>query len=354
MKLLIISQTYPSKDEIYQNAYVHTRSLYYKKFGHSVDVISFAASNQYSQDGIPVYSESGFKTLVANNKYDAVVFHAPNLRNHIRFFITNLAILPKVFFVFHGFEVLCTSKYYPEPFAFKKESQIKKFFINCYDVVKCFLMRLIIKKYGGEKLKLIFVSKYLSSLFEDNIKIPFAEFKKYSEVIHNPVHPVFLDNKYESLNREKLCITIRSFDKSVYAIDKVVEIAKNNPEYTFHIYGKGEYFKHNKKPKNVMVFDGFLTPEELVKTINKYRFAIMLSRHDSQGVMATEMAYFGIPLIASNIPAAREMFGGESGIKLVDHTDIKLDELVFEQNESIRSKVSLENTVIKELEYIGA
>jgi glycosyltransferase involved in cell wall biosynthesis len=354
MKLLIISQTYPSKNEIYQNAYVHTRSLYYKKFGHSVDVISFAAKNQYSQDDIPVYPESDFKKLVANNKYDAVVFHAPNLRNHIRFFITNLAILPKAFFVFHGFEVLCTSKYYPEPFAFKKESKFNRLLVDCYDVVKCFLMRLIIKKYGGEKLKLIFVSQYLSSLFEENIKIPFAEFKKYSEVIHNPVHPVFLENKYDDSSREKLCITIRSFDKSVYAIDQVVEIAKNNPDYTFHIYGKGEYFKHNKKPSNVMVFDGFLTPEELVKTINKYRLAIMLSHHDSQGVMATEMSYFGISLIVSDIPAAREMFGGEMGVKLVDRTNIKLDELVFEQNESIRSKVSLENTVLKELEYIKA
>jgi glycosyltransferase involved in cell wall biosynthesis len=354
MKLLIISQTYPSKNEIYQNAYVHTRSLYYKKVGHSVDVISFAASKQYSQDDIPVYPESGFKTLVANNKYDAVVFHAPNLRNHIRFFITHLAVLPKVFFVFHGFEILRTSKYYPEPFAFKKESKFNRLLVDYYDVVKCFLMKLLIKKYGGEKLKLIFVSQYLSSLFEENVKIPFVEFKEYSEVIHNPVHPVFLENKYDEINREKLCITIRSFDKSVYAIDKVMEIAENNPDYTFHIYGKGEYFKHNKKPKNVMIFDGFLTPEELVKTINKYRFAIMLSHHDSQGVMATEMAYFGIPLIASNIPAAREMFASERGVKLVDRTDIKLDELVFERNQSLRSKVSLENTVLKELEYIGS
>ncbi len=361
MKILVVTQVYPTEKNLYQGAFIHTRSLFYKKNNLDLDVISFSAPKQYVYEDINIYTENDFQALTVQKHYNTVIFHAPNLRNHIRFFLMNFKKLPKIFFIFHGHEILKTRFYYPEPFSFKKSnfSPAIKFLNRIYDAFKCLVLKQIITKFGGKKISFIFVSEYLKNLAVSNIGISLDLLNKYSAVIHNPVSPEILECKYDYTNkRDNICITIRPYDESVYAIDKVLEIAEQNPDYLFHIYGVGEYFDFNAKPVNVEVFKQYINPAEFAEILNKYKAAIMLSHHDSQGVMATEMAYFGIPLVVSDIPAAREMFGSLSNINFIDNKKPVLDLDKFtnqcSKNEdlSFRLKMSPEKTIQKEIEYI--
>lgn len=361
MKILVVTQVYPTEQNLYQGAFIHTRSMFYKLNGIDVDVISFSASKIYIYESVRIFTEKDFPLLIDKKRYDAVIFHAPNLRNHIRFFLTNFKKLPKVFFILHGHEVLKTRLYYPEPFSFKKSifSLTIKFLNTIYDSFKCLVLKQIIAQFCGKKISLIFVSDYLKNLAASNLGISLDHLNKHSTVIHNPVSPQILEYKYDyTKKRENLCITIRPYDESVYAIDKVLEIAKQNPDYLFHIYGVGKYFDFNTKPINVEVFKKYINPKEFVEVLNKYKAAVMLSHHDSQGVMASEMAYFGIPLVVSDIPAAREMFGSLSNIKFIDNKKPVLslekftNECSISENLGFRLEMSTEKTIKKEIEYI--
>ncbi len=361
MKLLIITETYPDTSHKYEQTYVHTRLLSYKRKGIEVEVISFKCRKHYCYEGISVNPPKLFKKLLKLNNFEAIICHAPNFRNHIRVLLINYFRLPYIIFVFHGHEILINNHYYPSPFDFQKtiSSKIKGYFSFIYDHIKCFLLQKLIAIFGGKKLSLIFVSKYLKDLFIQNVKLSQDIISSFSAVIHNGLNEPFISENYNfSSPKTADFITIRPYDKSVYAIDIVLEIAKQNPEYNFHIYGKGNYFIHNTIPLNVKVFPHYFTPLELSKKLNNYKAALMPSYHDSQGVMACEMAAFGIPLIISKIPATKEMFKAVKNIFYLNNKKPIFNAAEFFKsmkpatNSQLINYLSDKNTAIKELVFI--
>jgi glycosyltransferase involved in cell wall biosynthesis len=359
MKFLILAENYPDISGGYRQQYIHNRLISYNSQGISSDVISFDCVNRYYIDGIKVYPSRMGRELMEKNKYDAVISHAPNLRNHIRFLLLNFKLLPsKVFFIFHGHEILIKSDYYPEPYKFQKRFYypIKKVIHDLYDFIKLKLLTVIIKKYLGNRLYIIFVSEYLKRLFLKGIEIDDALLEKNSLVINNGIHAYFLEQDYQIDGKHPYdFITIRNYDKSVYALDSIVRLALKNPKYNFHIYGIGSYFNYNKKPLNITLFQTFKNPSDIPELLSKYKAAVMLSRHDSQGVMACEAASFGMPIIVSDIPASREMlsYGGNVYFMKDENIDLKaVLETKILDNKKLKDKFSAENTSKQELKFI--
>ena len=98
----------------------------------------------------------------------------------------------------------------------------------------------------------------------------------------------------------------------------VCEFARANPNYTFHIYGKGRFFDFFDKPGNVKVFDYHINQDDIPYLLNDYRCALMPTRCDAQGVMACEIATYGMPLITTNIEINIEMFQDFGNVKLLN------------------------------------
>lgn len=360
LKILVLCENYPSTANPTVMAFIHTRNVAYKQHRVQVDVLAFQVKEAYVYEGVPVYTAKHFSELITSNKYNVVVCHAPNLRNHLRAIIPNIRILPKIVFVFHGHEILRTSRYYPAAYPFNRGRfyALKKFARDIYDLIKCQVLNFIIKKYGGQKISLIFVSNYLRELFTHNVGLQESEIARFSTVIPNPSSEYFMCDKYDWNSKKKAdFIIIRTFDGPKYCIDYVLGIAKAIPKYTFHIYGDGRYFEYNPTPNNVTVFKGFLKQSEVPNLLNQYRAALMPSKWDSQGVMATEMACFGIPLIASKIPAAMEMLSEFPNVLLIedDKTEIDLDSFLKnikpQDNSLAKARFSAENTAKRELEW---
>lgn len=357
--ILVLAEDYPSENNEYALAYIHTRNLYYKEMGIEIKVLNFRIKESYVYEGITVISKKDYKKTMRKTDIELVISHAPNLKNHIIFIKKNLSVIQNVLMIFHGHEVLRISDYYPKAYSFSQQKKSRKLIRDMYDSIKLPIMNMVIKNLINEnKLSLIFVSEWMRKHFAINVKLEKELLLKSSFIIPNSAHPIFLEKNYDPslVKKEADFITIRPLDNSKYGIDLVCELAIKHPELSFHVYGKGEYFKHYSKPPNLKVIGSYFTQTELPELLDKYRAALMPTRLDAQGVMVCEMATYGIPVVTSDIPICTEMLKGFENTFYVNNEtlDINLEKVLSEVETLNQNNVhfSNENTVRKEVDLI--
>jgi glycosyltransferase involved in cell wall biosynthesis len=358
MKVLVLATNYTIRGRDVASHFIHSRNLLYSNNNIEVSVLSFGAEYDYEIDGINVYTLNTYKSSLGDNKYDIVLSHAPNLRNHYRFLIKYSNRFSNIIYFFHGHEVLISSEIYPKPYKYSNRSSILyKLFIEIYDRIKLIVWRNYFTK-NYAKSQFIFVSSWMKTMFDKYIKMDSNLLKNRTHIIYNCIGKDFEVLKYDfKSNKDYDFVTIRNIlDKSKYGIDIVCRIAENNPDYKFCIIGKGKFFKFNKKPDNVVWVDKNLTHEEIIDFLNRSKCALLPTRADAQGVMACEMATFGIPLITSNIDVCKEVFEEFENVAFIDNDDEKIYiEPIFKELQKITVKQKNEkyfekNTVGREIE----
>lgn len=318
MKILILAEAYPSAAHPYAMGFVHARAKHQLAAGHEVAVLSFSAAGPYSHEGIRVFTESDLRDVAP---FDIVHAHAPNLRNHLRW-LRRHSGMPLLMFV-HGHELLHTRRYYPRPYPFQHSLRERFVFASqaFYDPIKLRALKRFCAARSRrlQRFGFVFVSEWMRRealacnhwLVDGLAEVP-------SEVIPNGVHSVFLQRSYLQANQTLAdVVCIRPFDNPKYAIDELVGWAVRAPQLSFHVYGKGRYFEHCPPPPNMQVFRRFIEQKDIPDLLDRYRAAAMPTRLDSQGVMACEMATYGIPLITSDLDVPRQMLQGFGNVRFV-------------------------------------
>ena len=323
MKVLVLTEGYPSPASPYSMSFVHSRNIEYLKSGVTVDVISFSAKENYNFEGVSVYASSN---SIDFSKYNAVASHAPNLKNHLKTILINIKKINRLVFFIHGHEVLPINEYYPAPYSWRRQKghSIKRVLQDAYDIIKILSIKLFLKS-NTQKVRIIFVSQWMMDQFE---KCVGSNISSKVAIINNPVNSTFIETQHIKEGPKKGdFITIRPLDESKYCIDLVTQIANANPDYKFTIYGKGRFFDYNKKPKNLEWINSFVLQKDIPATLNNYKAALMPTRLDAQGVMACEIAAFGMPIITSDIPVCREMLESFENSLFISNDDFekKLD-----------------------------
>lgn len=358
MKILVLATDYPDNDRKVTLMYIHTRNKYYVQNGLNVTVLNFSTKNNYTIDGVKVITQDEYKKN--NDKYDILISHAPNLRNHYLFIKKYENNFSNIIFFFHGHEVLKVSEIYPPDYEYLKSSSKLSIFIrNTYDIFKLKVW----KKYfirNLSKLYFVFVSNWMYEMFLKYVGISDNDINNRKYIIYNSVGKVFETNYYNSkTDKEYDFITIRNnIDGSKYCIDIVTKIAKSNPKYKFCVVGKGDFFKYNNKPENLEWINKNLSHDEIITYLNKARCALMPTRTDAQGVMACEMATFGIPLITSNISVCKEVFGIFNNVGYINNEDDNIDigllyeNIINNMNNKKITKYFSDNTIGKEVSLI--
>ncbi|MBS4223349.1 glycosyltransferase [Lederbergia citrea] len=360
MKILVLSANYPRPDGYVAQYFIHTRNKEYVKRNIDVSVLSFSTNTDYVLDEVKVYSYKSYKEMLISTKFDILVSHAPNLRNHYLFLKKYNKMFNKFVFFFHGGEVLKSSEIYPMPYPYtKKASKLYSAFNNLYDDLKLRLWKQFFIKYA-EKSKFVFVSNWMYEMFIRFVKIKPSLIQGSSYIIYNSSGKKFELNKYNAESKKEYdFITIRNIlDKSKYCIDVVNNMAKNNPSYKFCVVGKGEYFNYNEKASNLDFISSHLNHDKIIQYLNKSKYALMPTRADAQGVMACEMATFGIPVITSNISVCKEVLGDFDNVKFIDNDDeIFVESLNLDFDRNVNSqkdkKFFTENTIGKEVELFN-
>lgn len=361
MKLLVLTESYPRPNGVVFSQYVHSRNLWYKQEGIEVVVLCFDAKANYEIDGIQVISMQSYVADYAGEPFDLLVLHAPNIRNHYQFLKKHGERFPKFVFFFHGHEVLKSKEVYPEPFPFAKKFHFRQWVKNVvYDDIKLLLWRKFIPKIV-HKSHFVFVSEWMYDMFLKYVRINPQLLTDKMSIIYNCVGKVFEEKQYDSDGPKQFdFITIRNnLDGAKYGIDIVTEVARQHPQYHFCVIGEGEFFTHVKRPENMTWMDKSLRHDEIIAQLNQARIALLPTRTDAQGVMACEMATYGIPLITSNIPVCREVFAGFSHVYLFNHDEASIDFTKIVQALDARKdtgkneKYFAKNTIQKEIELFN-
>lgn len=320
VRLLVLTTDYPHPDGKVSQYYVHTRNVYYASQGLTVEVLSFSTQTSYSIDGIQVLSLRDCESALAHRGFDALVLHAPNIRNHYRFLRKHHSRFPKLVFVFHGHEVLRCSAVYPKPYSYDKKSQLRLMIGDLYDTAKLRVWRNCFERFA-HKSWFVFVSRWMYNEFIKWLGIDPGLIEPRKSVIYNSVGWAFESQSYdEAVPKVFDFVTIRSdLDSSKYCIDIVTRLARENPNHSFCVVGHGRFFKFNARPKNLHNIEKYLSHLEIVDLLNQSRCALLPTRADAQGVMACESATFGMPVITSDIPVAREVFAGFQNVAFIDN-----------------------------------
>ena len=358
MKILCLVQDYTNPNGKVAMHYVHTRNLYYQEHSIDVDVLSFSSEEDYVIDNVKVYTEQSILSKTIMSNYDLVISHAPNLRNHIRFLNENFEDINQIIFFFHGHEVLHKGSVYPKPYRFKNSIKLKLDGVlnDFYDRYKLRKWRNIISTYKS-KANFIFVSNWMYRSFLESTKIDENIIKSKSHIIYNSIGRYFEENHYDKCGEKTFdFITIRNnLDGSKYAIDIVVSLAVHNPKYKFCLVGQGDFFNHFIKPDNLVWIDKNLSHDEVIYYLDKSRYALLPTRLDSQGVMACEIATYGIPLITSEIDVCQEIFDDFTNVGYIQNEEdvsVDLSKLMLELRPSSHknNKFFKKQTVAKEVD----
>jgi len=349
MKILVLTENYPSNN-CHNRMYIHVRNKYYKKHGIDVTVLNFKAKQDYIYEGINVISKNSFKI----DNYDILCAHAPNIKHHFPFLKKYKRYFKKIILFFHGQEILKWNIDYPKEYSFMKKNKIKTIFRYLYDEIKLKIWSNYINK-NINNLHLVFVNNYLYKKFIIYTKINKEKIEKNKSIINNSVGELFEINNYNKTSKKEYdFITIRgeSLDQSKYGIDIVTRLAFSNPKYKFLVIGEGNYYIYNDKPDNLIFINKILKHKEIIEYLNKSKYALMPTKQDTQGVLACELATFGIPLITSDIDVCKEIFNGFENVVLLNNSINDLDIIIkdLKHSNSKNEKYYSKNTILKEIE----
>ena len=359
MKILELCANYPGPTEKAALTFVKARNHTYRELGiGDITVLNFTLTEGfYVEDGFKVISLAEYKKNYSEENFDLLISHAPNIRNHYRFLMKYQSRFKKLVFVFHGGEVLSIRKEYPRPYPYLHKRNIYRKINLIYDPFKFWVWRHYFRR-QTEDVTLVFVSEWIKNKFEEYIKLSLDTIKAHHYIINNNISKRFENLNYDTSSpKEYDFITIRSnLDNPKYAVDVVNNLAKANPQFNFLLIGKGEFFSHYEKARNIDQIESYLTPDEMVTLLNKSRCALMPTKNDTQGIMACEMATFGMPMITSDIEVCRSVFDGFANVAFISNedTNIALQDIVLRikpTKEKVK-KYFFENTILREVELL--
>ncbi|NLZ28926.1 MAG: glycosyltransferase family 4 protein [Firmicutes bacterium] len=273
-------------------------------------------------EGVEVLTLSDY--LRHPRKYDVLVCHAPNIRNHYMFLKRFHRRFDRIIFFFHGHEVMRMSSAYSAPYDFVvgHSALFWRFGRDFYDTLKLALWRQYLPKLAG-KSQFIFVSNAMLEEFIRFVRLQPADLGERCHVIYNAVGPLFEISSYDAESPKKYdFITIRGdIDQSKYGVDIVNMLALHNPNLCFLLVGKGRFFEHVAKADNLTWMEGTLSHREILELLDQCRCALMPTRLDAQGLMSCEFATYGLPLITSDIPVCQEVFKDFDNVAFISNDD---------------------------------
>lgn len=368
---LVITPSYPSLENKYFGAFVHSRIDAYKKNGLNVDVACcfyYSGIIKYDFEGVNVVKLSfdKLRSLLRVKKYKKILIHFFDYRYAQVLDATDLTET-KLYLWVHGPETL----YWDWPMFMTRYFE-KKYEITEYDKQIFESNDRLIKRYNDKpNVSWIFVSNWIKERSEELINIKFNNYY----VIPNLVDETNFKFTQKNPELRKKIFFLRRFDNvDKYAIDvnvrTIIELSKRPffEDLEFNIYGIGNFYNELvsplKKFKNVNLYPKFLSHTEIAKIHQENGIALFATRYDSQGVSMCEAAMSGLAVVSSDNAAIKEFLPYEMGIlapteDYVAYADI-IERMYYNPKEfcevsnacynKVYSKCSFNETIMKEIE----
>ncbi len=369
-KILIITPGYPSNDNIYNNAFVHSRVKQYKK--NDIDVVIFSINknnnNNYIYDGFEILQGDYNKLtlLLKKHFFSKIIIHF-GFKKTLQT-VVKTSPDSKLLIWVHGVEAL---GWYRRLFVFDIKRPYRFLGYIYFNTLQLMYMNRFVRNTKIDKT-FIFVSEWMKNILEKDSfsKGKINQYKIIPNVIDNKVFNYVEKTKKQRLN----ILSIRPYASKKYANDlsvkTVLELSKKPffYELNFSFYGDGKLFYKTLKPikhfSNVKIFQKFLSHQEIAKIHKKNGIMLIPTRQDAQGVSMCEAMSSGLIPLTSKNTAIPEFVSEKCGYLTKNYKELAnaIEEiyynhkLFFKKSENsskfIQKKCSPEIVIKKELDVI--
>jgi glycosyltransferase involved in cell wall biosynthesis len=316
---LVLSNQYPSYDNLYRNAFVHRRVVGYTQEGLDVDVFCLRNGGaleyrEFENVDVTVGPPVQLQAKLARRGYAGVLVHFldPAMWEVLRDVLDHTQITVWV----HGSEV---QPWYRRDFNYRDEAERDQ--AKVLSEVRMAFWRDVLAS-PHPNLHLVFVSQYFAEEVMEDVGIRLRP-DQYS-VIHNFIdtdlfafHPKPADQRFRVLS-------IRPYASRKYANDLSVEAVlqlSRQPafeRFEFRFIGDGPLFDETLAPiahlPNVVIERRFLSQGEIAQLHREYGVFLCPTRMDSQGVSRDEAMSSGLVPVTNAVTAIPEFVDTSCGI----------------------------------------
>lgn len=323
--VLLVTNHYPSYDDLYRNGFVHTRVKAYQERGVDVDVFRFRKDqpvswHEFQKIDVITGSNIALHRMLASGTYRHVLVHFldPNMWDVLKRFIGDV----KVTVWIHGAEI---QPWWRREYNYKTEEELAK--AKKLSAARLEFWQRVLDPMP-ENLKLIFVSQYFANEVMEDLKLDLPK-DKYA-IIHNPVDVDIFSYQKKNIEQRKRVLSIRPYASRKYANDlsvkAVIELSKEDffDDLEFLFVGDGVLFDEILQPiknfPNVKIERGFLSQIDIAKLHKEYGVFLCPTRMDAQGVSKDEAMSSGLVVVTNGVTAIPEFVDASCGI-LADGED---------------------------------
>lgn len=309
MRILVVTRSYPSADDLYQYPFVHRRVLAYREAGHDVVVFrpSVGGSTEHVYEDVTCRSgdAAALNGIVADVRPDVIAAHgfSDDMWPYLKSVSAHLPVRAWL----HGSEI-------PAFFRFKAERIIdggeRLAALRAVESRREFWRDFLKRK--PSTFKLVHVSESAAQLFREDMALGEDEFS----VVHNPIDTGLFSYLPKSATDRFRVLMIRPFDSPSYgndlAVYAIMKLAERNgfDRLTFTIIGDGPMFDETLAPlrglENVSIERRFLTQAEIVEQHRRHGIFLVPTRLDTQGVSRDEAMASGLVPVTNFVSAVPE------------------------------------------------
>ncbi len=370
-KNLILTDNYPSYENLYRNQFIHSRVQGYNlnQIGFDIFVLKSNVGIEYREfEGVDVIqaSSDALVNLLKGGRYENIFIHF--LNSEMWEIISKLPRDVNIFIWAHGAEI---QPYQRRKFNYINSDEHKK--AKRISKKRMEFWRNVFSNFQSN-MRMVFVSKYFSEeVFTDvGIKLTGDQY----HVIHNPIDTKRFSYNTKDVSQRMKILSIRTFASRKYAndisVNVILELSKHNEFSNMEILicGEGELFEEVTQPllqfSNVELRRGFLSNEEYESIFDDYGIFLTPTRWDSHGVSRDEAMSAGLVPVTNSVSAIPEfvdencaILGPDEDYELLAKGIIKLVEDkelfgIMSKNaaERVRQQSASEITIDKEIKLI--
>ena len=316
---LLLTNHYPSYDDLYRNGFVHSRVCGYREHGIQMDVFRLrpdeaVSYHEFEDVNVITASQEALHQILSSGRYKSVLVHflSPAMWAVLQHHIDRV----KVFAWMHGAEF---QPWYRRDFDHQTEEQRASAKVRSDKRME--FWRELLRSVPAN-LKLVFVSRYFAEeVMEDlGFRVP----KAHYTIIHNPINTDVFRYEKKPLDQRKKALSISSYASRKYATDlnaKAIELLSSKPwfyDMEFRLIGDGPLFENTVAPlrkyKNVYIEQRFLKHDEIAALHKEHGIFLCPTRWDSHGVSRDEAMSSGLVPVTNAVAAIPEFVDERCGI----------------------------------------
>lgn len=316
---LLLTNHYPSYDNLYRNGFVHSRVRAYRQHGLRPTVFRMrpGASLSYDEfEAVDVLTggEEALRKLLESTQYRSVMVHF--LDRPMWESLRSVGESTRVVVWVHGAEIHAWWRRAYNITTPAAEDDARA----TWEVRKEFWLAVFAE--AGPNVHFVFVSRHFASEALGDLGVT-LDASRYS-VVHNPVDTSLFTYEPKPLSQRKRLLSVRPFASPQYANDLTVaallELRKEDwfDELQVRIVGEGPLFEETVEPlrglKNVLLERRFLPQHEIAAIHKEYGVFIVPTRWDSHGVSRDEAMSSGLAPVTTAVAAVPEFVDDGSGI----------------------------------------